>query len=87
MFNTTIKCLVRNRFFFLNTHFFEYQLGELEDFHVLKWWSRRSTLYPVLSLIAKEVYACPVSTVATEQGFSMGGHTLNSRLAVEHLEN
>ncbi|KZV52382.1 hypothetical protein F511_32943 [Dorcoceras hygrometricum] len=33
----------------------------------------------LLSLIAKEILACPVSTVAVEQAFSMGGNTLDDR--------
>lgn len=67
----------------------EYE-GEDEQLNFLGWWAHKGNSFPILSIIAKEVLACPVSTVAVEQAFSMGSLTLSekrSRLTVEHLEN
>ncbi|KZV49340.1 hypothetical protein F511_38594, partial [Dorcoceras hygrometricum] len=43
--------------------------------------------YPILSLMAKEILACPVSTVAVEQAFSMRGNTLDERRSTIRPEN
>ncbi|KZV55892.1 hypothetical protein F511_18759, partial [Dorcoceras hygrometricum] len=40
-------------------------------FDILRWWAQKKQLYPILSLMAKEILACPVSTVAVEQASSM----------------
>ncbi|KZV19253.1 hypothetical protein F511_37874 [Dorcoceras hygrometricum] len=37
--------------------------------------------------MAKEILACPVSTVAVEQAFSMGGNTLDERRSTIRPEN
>ena len=74
---------------YLTSHF-EYDVQEFEAFDILRWWSRRTPTFPIVARIAREVLACPVSTVAVEQAFSMGGLVLDdrrSRLTVEHLEN
>ncbi|XP_054784012.1 zinc finger BED domain-containing protein RICESLEEPER 1-like [Prosopis cineraria] len=43
-----------------------------DDFDILTWWKVNSTKYRVLSLIARDVLAIPVSTVASESTFSTG---------------
>nr|GEZ44277.1 pleiotropic drug resistance ABC transporter family protein [Tanacetum cinerariifolium]GEZ45325.1 pleiotropic drug resistance ABC transporter family protein [Tanacetum cinerariifolium] len=35
------------------------------DFTVLGWWKRRSPAFPVLSLVARDILAIPISTVAS----------------------
>ena len=60
-----------------------------QQFLILDWWKKYQTVYPVLSVIAKEVLAAPVSTVSVEQAFSSGGNILDdrrSRLKPETLE-
>ena len=60
-----------------------------EELDLLTWWARRTSIYPVLSMIAKEIFACSASTVAVEQAFSLGGLTLDdnrSRLTPIHVE-
>nr|GEW64617.1 zinc finger BED domain-containing protein RICESLEEPER 2-like [Tanacetum cinerariifolium] len=42
------------------------------DFTVLGWWKRRSPTLPVLSLVARDILAIPISTVAYESTFSTG---------------
>ena len=59
------------------------------DFPILDWWSRHANTFPILSLIAKQVLAAPVSTVAVEQAFSQGGNILDetrSRMTPDSLE-
>ncbi|KAM7465668.1 hypothetical protein LguiB_013230 [Lonicera macranthoides] len=47
------------------------------NFDILAWWKVNSSRYKVLSLIARDVLAVPVSTVASESAFSTGGHILD----------
>ncbi|CAL8157195.1 unnamed protein product [Prunus armeniaca] len=50
----------------------------VDDFDVLKWWKLNGVKYPRLTLIAKDVLAISVSTVASESCFSTGGQVVNS---------
>ncbi|KAI8559435.1 hypothetical protein RHMOL_Rhmol04G0173600 [Rhododendron molle] len=47
------------------------------DFDILVWWKNNSNKYPILSKIARDVLAMPVSTVASESAFSTGGRALD----------
>ncbi|KAL4013587.1 hypothetical protein IC575_025759 [Cucumis melo] len=52
---------------------------ELNDqFDVLTWWKLNAVKYPILSKIAQDIFAVPVSTVASESAFSTGGRILDS---------
>ncbi|GKA59043.1 zinc finger BED domain-containing protein RICESLEEPER 2-like protein [Tanacetum coccineum] len=42
-------------------------------FNALEWWSVHQLKYPILSKMAKDVLAIPISTVASEATFSAGG--------------
>ncbi|KAL5786985.1 hypothetical protein ACOSP7_003934 [Xanthoceras sorbifolium] len=46
-------------------------------FDILSWWKNSCTKYPILSCIAKDVFAIQVSTVASESAFSTSGRILN----------
>ncbi|XP_023918455.2 zinc finger BED domain-containing protein RICESLEEPER 2-like [Quercus suber] len=46
-------------------------------FKILGWWKANSDRYPVLSKMARDVLAVPVSTVASESAFRTGGHILD----------
>ncbi|CAN6328925.1 unnamed protein product [Urochloa humidicola] len=48
-----------------------------KDFDILDFWKRSSNIYPVLSLLAKDVLAIPASTVPFESAFSMGGSIID----------
>ena len=48
------------------------------SFDLLGWWKSNANKYRILSLIAKDVLAMPVSTVASESAFSTGGRVLDS---------
>lgn len=60
-----------------------------ENFNVLDWWKVAGTRYPTLRLVARDIFAIPVSTVASESTFSTSGRVLSdhrSRLTPEILE-
>nr|XP_023897492.1 zinc finger BED domain-containing protein RICESLEEPER 1-like [Quercus suber] len=48
-----------------------------EVFDILTWWKVNSTIYVILSEVARDVMAIPVSTVTSESAFSIGGHVLD----------
>ena len=55
----------------------KYLLEASEDpanpkFNVLDWWKENCPRYPILSKIARDVFAVPASTVASESAFSLG---------------
>ncbi|KAH6771938.1 hypothetical protein C2S51_010342 [Perilla frutescens var. frutescens] len=59
------------------------------NFDVLKWWSRNQERYPLLAIMAREIFGVPESTVAVEQAFSESGYMLDERrsnLTPDHLE-
>jgi len=55
----------------------EIEVGK-SDFDVLLWWKVNSPRFPLLSEMARDVLAIPVSSVASECAFSTGGHILDS---------
>ena len=60
-----------------------------EDFNVIAWWKKNSDAYPILSLMAWEFLAIPVSTMSSESAFSAAGRILGKNrtsLAPEILE-
>lgn len=60
-----------------------------EEFDILSWWKTEGREYPILSRIARDVLAIPVSTVASESAFSTGGRVVDphrSRLEPEIVE-
>ena len=65
-------------------------VGRLKMFDdILDWWKVAGTRYPTLSKIARDIFAIPVSTVASESAFSTSGRVLSehrSRLTPEILE-
>ncbi|KAM0876653.1 hypothetical protein ACQ4PT_036030 [Festuca glaucescens] len=60
-----------------------------EKFDVLDWWKVAGTRYPTLRKVARDVFAIPVTTVASESAFSTSGKILSehrSRLTPDMLE-
>ena len=47
------------------------------NFDILLWWKANSSRYQVLSKMALDVLAVPVSTAASESAFSIGGRILD----------
>lgn len=59
------------------------------SFNILNWWKENSERYKILSIIAKDVLAIQVSTVASESAFSTSGRILDpfrSSLSPEMVE-
>ena len=46
-------------------------------FEILGWWKVNSNRYQVMSKLARDVLAVPVSTVASKSAFSTGGRILD----------
>lgn len=63
-------------------------LSDDDGFDILYWW-RNDIRYPTLQKIAKDILAIPVSIVASESAFSMGGRVVSphrSRLNLTTVE-
>ncbi|KAG6436805.1 hypothetical protein SASPL_101707 [Salvia splendens] len=66
----------------------QYKANE-DDFDILMWWKTYGISYPILSEMAKDILAIPISSVASESAFSMGGRMLSifiNSLAPEMVE-
>lgn len=50
---------------------------ECESFNILNWWKKNAYKFPCLSLMAKEVLAVSVSTIASESAFSTSGRIVD----------
>ena len=48
-----------------------------DDFEILAWWKMNSIKYRVLSHITKDVFAIPISAVASESAVSTGGRIID----------
>ena len=62
----------------LDKYLLEDQEPESGDFDILSWWKVNSPRFPVLSQLARDVLAIPMSSVASECAFSTGGRILDS---------
>ncbi|XP_030923706.1 uncharacterized protein LOC115950627 isoform X2 [Quercus lobata] len=61
-----------------------------KTFNILAWWKYNTNKYSILSRLARDVLAVPVSTVASESAFSTGGRILDpfrSSLALEMVQS
>nr|DAD39976.1 TPA_asm: hypothetical protein HUJ06_014299 [Nelumbo nucifera] len=49
-----------------------------DDFDILGWWKVNCPRFSILSQMARDVLAIPISTVASESAFSIGGRVLDA---------
>uniref|UniRef100_E3WH24 Transposase n=1 Tax=[Saintpaulia] hybrid cultivar TaxID=911500 RepID=E3WH24_9LAMI len=54
------------------------------NFDILEWWKGNTTTYPVISKIARDIFAIPSSTVASENAFSLGRRVVDPFRASLH---
>ena len=48
-----------------------------QGFDLCPWWKENAPRYPILSKVAKDMFAIPVSTVASESAFSLGSRIVD----------
>ena len=48
-----------------------------KDLDVLKWWKDHAPRFPILANMASDLMSVPITTVASESAFSIGGRVLN----------
>ncbi|XP_031272706.1 zinc finger BED domain-containing protein RICESLEEPER 2-like [Pistacia vera] len=53
-------------------------VGDHDSFDALQWWKANSTKFPILSTMAREILAIPITTVALESAFSAGSRVIDS---------
>jgi hypothetical protein len=61
----------------LDKYFSEDNEEDNEGFDILKYWKGNAKRFPILSRMARDLLAIPISTVASESAFSTGGHVLD----------
>ncbi|CAN0838803.1 Zinc finger BED domain-containing protein RICESLEEPER 2, partial [Linum grandiflorum] len=54
---------------------------EESKFNVLEWWKKERGRYKILSKMACEIMAIPITSVASESAFSTGGRAIDSKRA------
>jgi hypothetical protein len=57
---------------------------------ILSWWKEQSKTFPRLRTLARQLFAIPASSAASERSFSVAGCTISARctaLSTENVEN
>jgi len=50
---------------------------QTKGFDILDWWKVAGTRYPTLRMIARDIFAIPITTVASESAFNTSGWVLS----------
>ena len=75
--NPSLKNIQKKKKFEIDRYLEERCEKKTPSFEILSWWKLNSSKYPILSEIARDVLAIPVSTVASEAAFSTGGRVVD----------
>jgi len=52
-------------------------MSRQDNVDILAFWKSNKNHYPIVAAMARDILAIPVSTVASEAAFSVGGHVLD----------
>ncbi|KAK2646269.1 hypothetical protein Ddye_021464 [Dipteronia dyeriana] len=63
----------------LDCYLEEKTLPGSREFDVLSWWKLNGIKYPIMSEIARDILAIPISTVASESSFSTSGRIVSAQ--------
>ncbi|KAI3841816.1 hypothetical protein MKW92_008327, partial [Papaver armeniacum] len=61
----------------LDQYLSESTLPPTQNLDILQYWKAQEQRYPVLSRMAGDILAVPISTVASESAFSIGGRVID----------
>jgi hypothetical protein len=50
-----------------------------DEFNIMNWWHEHKLTFPILSIMARDIMAVPVSTVPSESCFSLTGRVIEER--------
>ena len=73
----------------LDMYLEESRLDRKSELDVLEYWKKLQHKYPVLSVMVRDIFSIPITTVASESSFSVGGRILTryrSSLLPENFE-
>ncbi|KAL6540733.1 hypothetical protein OROMI_024616 [Orobanche minor] len=62
----------------LESYLEEPKLPRMGDLNVLEYWKGHQGRFPIVSQMARDILAIPISTVASESVFSVGGRVLDA---------
>ena len=71
----------------LDSYLDEHRLDHTMELDILSWWKVNQNRFPSLSNMARDILSIPITTVASESCFSMGGRILTKWRASLKPEN